>query len=111
MVYDGKPSTKATPQSGKQQPKRPFKTWRIGMMSNNVEYSPNEMLLFKHYGIDNICQQLMPHNMYRLMAEKAFLENEQSEYAEAIRRGLAALNNSHYRMTPDFDKLIAVGEQ
>lgn len=79
------------------------------MLNNNIEYSPNEMLLFKHYGIDNICQQLMPHNMYRMMAEKAFLANEQSEYADAVRRGLAALNNSQiYRMTSDFDKLIAV---
>lgn len=78
------------------------------MLSNKVEYSENEMLLFRHYGIDNICQYIMPHNMYRLMAEKAFLENEQSEYANAVRRGLAALNASHYRMTSDFDELIAV---
>jgi hypothetical protein len=81
-------------------------------MNNNIEYSLNEMLLFKHYGIDGICQQLMPVNMYRLMAEKAFLVNEQSEYADAVRRGLAALNNSQiYRMTPDFDKLIAVSAE
>ena len=73
----------------------------------NTEYSPTEMILFKHYGIDNLCQHVTPVNMYHFMAEKAFLANEQSEYADAVRRGLAALNSQIYRMTPDFDKLIA----
>jgi hypothetical protein len=82
------------------------------MLSNNIQYSANEMLLFKHYGIDDICQQLMPHNMYRMMAERAFITNEQSEYADAVRRGLAAMNRYQpCRMTPDFDKLIAVSTE
>ena len=78
-------------------------------MRYNIEYSANEMLLFKHYRVDDICQQIMPHDLYRMMAEKAFLANEQSEYADALRRGLEAMKSCFpYRLTPEFDKLIDV---
>lgn len=86
-------------------------SWNVEECGQNSasEYSENEMVLFKHYGFDNICHRIMPYTLYKMMAEKAFLANDQSEYAEAVRKGLLALNSrTPYRLTTEFDNLIVI---
>lgn len=61
-------------------------------------------------GMDNICQAISPLTMWRTMVVKAFIENDQSPYADAVRRGISALDgdNTVYRLTPEFEDLIKI---
>lgn len=71
------------------------------------EYSPEEIVLLKHYGYDNVAEHIAAPGLYRMMVEKAFLANDQSEYAHALRRGASALSKSNpLRMTPEFNALV-----
>ena len=43
---------------------------------------------------------------YRLMMVAAFMKNDQSKYASALRLAIIHLNNGGYRLTPQFDNVI-----
>lgn len=84
------------------------------MMQSNFgpieqEYSPEEIVLLKHYGYYNVAEHIAAPGLYRMMVEKAFLANDQSEYANALRRGASALSKCNpLRMTPEFNELVKV---
>lgn len=59
------------------------------------------------------CGKISAIQLFRLMAEKAFLDDDKTEYAESLRRCLKALNNAlnnetYNRFTVEFDNLITV---
>lgn len=73
------------------------------------EYSPDEMVLIKHFGFTDIMTNVDPVGLFRLMAMHAFKSGEQSLYVDALRRCMIALDACKpYRMTPEFDRLAAV---
>ncbi len=46
--------------------------------------------------------------IYRMCVEKAFCNNSQGPAYDALRRAYKAIRQcTHYRMTPEFDKLIS----
>lgn len=73
------------------------------------EYSENEMVLIRHSKMLDLYQKLTAFPLYRLMAYHAFIYNDQSPEADAIRRGCIAIDeNKIYRLTPEFDEIIKV---
>ena len=74
-------------------------------MISTFDYSQRERDLISYFGFSSIADRIAPENLYRLMAEKAFLENDQTTGAESVRRCLKAFGTIH-RMTPGWDSLI-----
>lgn len=72
----------------------------------NYQYSEAEMRLIKHFAFEDICQNIPPFSMYRMMAEKAFICNEQSAMADSLRLCMVSFETTN-RMTPEWDALIA----
>jgi hypothetical protein len=71
------------------------------------EYSKKEMELIKWYKFLDIYERLSPPELYRLMAEKAFLDDDRTAYSDSLRRCLRALNTGNIkRLTPEWDELI-----
>lgn len=80
---------------------------RFGGEMRTVQYSDKELSLIKHFNCEGLIENLTPTTVYDSMMEKAFLSNEQSPYAEALRRCMRALfKNSTQRNTPEWDALI-----
>ena len=74
-----------------------------------INWSDKELKLVEHYGYSDLADRVEPLMLYRMMVNKAFAINDQSEYANSLRRCSYALDNcTVYRMTPEFDKLITV---
>jgi hypothetical protein len=79
------------------------------MLDEGFKYSEKELLLIKYFGFAEIAERIAPSVLYNMMASKAFLNNDQSMYAESLRRCLRALGNSRpYRTTPEFEDLIVI---
>ena len=69
--------------------------------------SENERKLLSYFGYDDLIQRQPMIVLYRMCAEKAFLNKMEGPPIEALRRGLNAFIKCHpWRMTPEFDKLI-----
>ena len=75
------------------------------------EYSEKEWLLIDHFGFRTVSEHAFPPMIYSMMAIKAFTSNEQSPYVDSLRRCLLHLEAGKYRMTPEFENLIQVGEK
>lgn len=77
-------------------------------MNHSTEFSDAEKLLIAHYGFMDLLQcDIGVHPLYRILCEKAFLDNDQSNYAHALRAAWTAIRgNTVKRMTPAFDRLI-----
>jgi hypothetical protein len=73
----------------------------------NWEYSKNEQKIIEHFGYSHLMTVIDPLGMIRLMVEKAFLDNDQTVYAEALRRGVKVLGYGKiYRETPEWEYLL-----
>lgn len=71
------------------------------------KYSESERILLNHFNLNAYAEMTTAIHAWRTMAEVAFLLNEQSPYADAVRRGLEALNDHHIlRDSKEFDELI-----
>ncbi len=81
-------------------------------MSQECEYSPAELRLIEHFGYLHLSGRLYPAELFGLMTKKAFLDNDQTPYAEALRRCVTALDRClPYRMTPEFETLATVSAE
>jgi hypothetical protein len=73
------------------------------------EYSQKEIDLFKYFGYDYFVSDghISAPVIYRMMVEKAFLEDMKGKPVESLRRCQKALNScSVYRLTPEWDAMI-----
>jgi hypothetical protein len=76
-----------------------------------TKYSDKEIKLIKHFGFEHLINtdSIVAPTLYRMMAEKAFLDAEEGLYAQSLRRCIIAFNTgSVFRNTPEWDKLIEV---
>ena len=73
-----------------------------------TEFSDAEKQLIAHYGYTDLLQSdIGVHPLYRILCEKAFLDNDQSNYAKALRAAWKAVRcHTMNRMTPAFDRMI-----
>ena len=75
------------------------------------EYSQKELKLIEHYGFLEIIKkvELNPPSLYRMMMEKAFVDNDQDIYHEALRKCMEAFMDCKiYRLTKEWDDLITL---
>lgn len=79
---------------------------------NILGISPAEKVLFEYFNVPMILAERDPIGCYRLAVERAFLTNDQTSYAEALRRGYEAVAHvKMYRMTSEFENLIEIKKQ
>jgi hypothetical protein len=69
-------------------------------------YSETELKLIEHFGFENAVGHVLPALLYSMMASKAFMMNDQTQFASALRRCLLAFEKGAYRGTPEWDALI-----
>ena len=74
------------------------------MNLNPNEITPAERKLIEHFGFDDIADHVDPSTIFRIMAQKAFTDNDSSPAALALRRGLIAWGTQ--RGTPEWEKLL-----
>ena len=68
------------------------------------DYSENELKLIKHYDKLRLIAYIDPPSLYRGMAMEAFISNDQSPYAEVLRKCVSALSTVKvYRKTPGWE--------
>lgn len=79
----------------------------------NRYYSDQEIRMFKDLSWGYLFEGTFVDNpvevwpMYRMAAEKAFIENTQGPAVEALRKGIRAMTECKpYRRTPEFEELI-----
>jgi len=76
-------------------------------MLGDASYSKTEMELFEHFGFADIAGNMQPPMLYTILASKAFMMNDQTRWADGLRRCLTAFEKgSAYRCTPEWDALI-----
>ncbi len=70
-------------------------------------YSASEMKLIKYFKMESYINCPAP-DIYRIMVTKAFVDNDTTTYADALRKVANALliKGTPYRMTKEFDSLI-----
>jgi hypothetical protein len=84
-------------------------------MPFSMIYSEKEIALIRHYFPDQVehvlsGRGLSAYHFYRMMAEKAFIENKNDIFDKSLRRCLAVLIDCTVRrLTPEFDALIDDG--
>jgi hypothetical protein len=76
-----------------------------------TDASPAERKLFEHFQLEILLSTgtFMPM-LLTMLGTRAFIDNDQSPYAEALRRGLRLLENDGFRGTPEWEALISVPE-
>ena len=79
------------------------------MLSKSREYSKQEWRLINYYGVADIALSVFPPTLYSVvMVNKAFMQNDQSNYSRALRNCVVALSDGNIcRMTPEFDDMIS----
>lgn len=80
------------------------------MLGDSI-YSEAELKLINHFGFENAVGHVLPALLYPMMASKAFMVNDQTMYASALRRCLLAFEKGAYRGTPEWDALIGDCDQ
>ena len=60
-------------------------------MLSKCEYSEKELQLAAYFGLTDLVENCFPSVAYMAMANKAFMDNDQSEYAHSLRRCIRAL--------------------
>ena len=74
-----------------------------------MKYSDKEIDLIKHFGFEEIADRVDPITLYRIMVERAFLENSQGDGADSLRRCFNALRNGNpLRKTKEWDDMISL---
>lgn len=76
------------------------------MRSLTFDYSKKEQGMIEHFGYSDIAPMIAPFALYRLMVEKAFVDDDRSAWAESLRRCLKAFQGGPFRDTPEWDALI-----
>lgn len=71
-------------------------------------YSPNEKILISYFDMENVAQHTFPLTLFVYMGAKAFIMNDQTEYADALRRGLRYLEEGKFRHTTSYEALIDI---
>ena len=72
------------------------------------ELSEAELKLVKYFDFENIIESsIQPIDLYRLMVDKSFRDNDISVYSSALRKAWNEIYDfKRYRMTSEFDKII-----
>jgi len=79
-------------------------------MSTETKFSKAELKMFEALGRSCMCsaEALGPLMAYTMAASEVFTEDEKGPEVEALRRACRALSNGQpYRLTPEFDELLA----
>lgn len=77
-------------------------------MADN-DYSKKELELIEYFGFSDLVgsYNILPPVMYEMMVQRAFTSNDQSEYAESLRKCFIALQTCFVnRGTKEWDDLI-----
>lgn len=74
---------------------------------NTCDYSESELKLINHFQMKSYLKCPAP-DIYKIMVIKAFVDNDTTIYANALRKAANAILivGTPYRMTKDFDSLI-----
>ena len=73
------------------------------------DYSKSELKLIKHFQMTSYLNRTIPApDIYKIMVIKAFVDNDTTIYANALRKAANAILivGTPYRMTKEFDSLI-----
>lgn len=75
-----------------------------------LDYSANELKLIKHFGLMPLVEKgdVSPPKLYQYMVENAFVKNDTTAYAHALRRAVVWMKKCKPRNTPEFEKEIEV---
>lgn len=75
-----------------------------------LDYSANELKLIEHFGLMNLVQHgdVPPPKVYQYMVYNAFVKNDTTAYAHALRRAVIWMDKKLPRNTPEFEKEIEV---
>lgn len=75
-------------------------------------YSIKELRLIEKFGYYKLAYEdngIPPPAIYKMMMEKAFMEDMQGDHVESLRRCVRAMwLHNMYRSTPEFEALITV---
>lgn len=74
-------------------------------------YSEAELKLAEYFGFKNLIENndVEPLTLYRMMAHHAFMKDDRTEYAAAVRRVISAIDSRNpLRHTPEFENLIKI---
>jgi hypothetical protein len=75
-----------------------------------MEYTAAEKMVIEYFGLGRYItleSRVCPPEVYKMAAEKAFLDNDTSKYARALRAAYQAICDCNpCRHTPEFDNLI-----
>lgn len=79
-------------------------------MTDNIHnYSAAELRLIACFGYGHLIDDISPMPLYRMMMEKAFIEDRKGDAAESLRRCMQVLSSGKvFRNTPEWDDLITV---
>ena len=81
----------------------------LGM--SGFEYSEKEQQLINYFGFGDIADRINPIAMYRMMAEKAFMEEMTGPAVDSLRKCLIAYHKcTIYRMSEEWDNMINVNK-
>lgn len=70
-------------------------------------FSESEKKLISHFGFISLINDVPVEVMYRIMIEKSFINNDQSEFACALRASYIAYSHRTVtRCTPEYDHII-----
>lgn len=71
------------------------------------DYSDSEQKLIAYFGFTNLMENLLAPPMYRLLVESAFMRNDNTEFADALRAANHAfIHRTCHRGTDEFDAII-----
>jgi hypothetical protein len=72
------------------------------------DLSPAEIVLTDYFGVSEIIEShsIDMVSIYRIMVEHAFMKNDKSCYADALRAAWFHIQSGKYRKTPEFESLI-----
>lgn len=79
------------------------------MLRDGFKYSEKELAMAAHFGVADIAETMSATVFYRVMVERAFVANDQSKWAESLRRCFRALDATDrkvWRCTPEWDAMI-----
>lgn len=70
------------------------------------EYSAYEQQIIEHFKLEAVAENVSVGQLYTMLVEKAFLNNDQTKYTQALRAAVHARNKMISRMTPEFESRL-----
>jgi hypothetical protein len=81
------------------------------MLRTCINYSDGEIKLFSYFGFTDLLEAVEPLTLYRMAVSRAFADNDQTAYADSLRRCVLATDEGWpYRLTAEFNALIKIPE-